>query len=158
MRVSWYVTLVWLREQTLFLDSRNPGSVKPAMDAILRHTGQCNVMHNAWKHSLCIPSQESFTFQLRDRWPLQVQLQHETKLDLSLVISSLIFSDFGRKLYFSSYILKGFHLTFCSVSAFVFAQYNEHFVLFCFRFEIQMSTGVETFSKHSLPCQKLKRN
>lgn len=95
-------------------------------------------MHNVWTHAPCMPRRESFTFQLHDRWPLQVQVQHETRPDLSVAISCFFFSDFGRKLYFHHIILMQFNLTFCSVSAFVFAHYNEHFVLFCFRPEIQM--------------------
>lgn len=53
------------------------------------------------------------------------------KQDLSLVISSLIFSDFDSKPYFSSYCLDGIPSNLCFVSAFVLllAHYNEHFVV-----------------------------
>lgn len=124
------ITPVLLRDKTLFLDLWNPECIKLAMNAILKCT-RVNVV--SWIihesiYSACQDRNHLHFIRLTDG---HCRFDSNMKQDLSLVISSLIFSDFDSKPYFSSYSLDGIPSNLCFVSAFVLllAHYNEHFVV-----------------------------
>lgn len=138
------------RNMTLLLHLRNP-CVKPAMDAILKCT-HVNVV--SWimyesMHSARQDRKHLHFFYLTDGH-CRFGFTHEARLNLSAVISSLIFSDY----IFHHFVLMVSNLTFAMFLSFYCCWHIiMNTLFFCFGPKIQMSNVRETGKELELTFQ-----